>query len=229
MLSKEAIQGTQKRGVKAISVRVPVVDSIVPARRPVVLKVFPQLVRRSQTAAPMQQDGVPRQAPLAFTDDLSSSSQGKHNRNNLRDLLAQRGPLLASSTSPGNITHDILAGKRHNARTVRVNPSPWQCAASPGDALHAFRRSALPVTKKVQPAHAADASREDGAEGAGQHVDEREKCESQSRTLRGRCQLSKSCHRSLWSQVERRERNGLLRAPWSVVAWGAQDHRHPSW
>jgi len=164
-----------------------------------VLKVFPPLVGRSQTAARMQHDGVPRQAPLAVTEDLTANSEGKHNRNILRDLLAQRRPLLASSTSPGTNTRDNQAGKRHNARTLTVDPSPCLCAARPGDAPHASGRSAPPATKKVQPAHAADARREEGAEGAGRHVDEREQCERQSRTLRGRGQLSKSGHRSLWS------------------------------
>jgi len=201
MLSNEAIQVTQKRGVEASSVRVPFLDGIVPPRRPVVLKVYPPLLGRSQTAVRMHHHGVPPRAPLTVTDDLPTNIEGKHKRNNLRDLLAQRRPLWASSTSPGTSTRDNLAEKRHNARTLRVSLSPWQCAARPGHALHASRRSAPPATKKVQPSHAADARCKEGAEGAGRHVDEREQCERQSRTLRGSGQLSESCHRSLWSQV----------------------------
>jgi len=125
--------------------------------------------------------------------------------NILRDLLAQRRQPMASSTSPATDTRDNLAEKRHDARTLRVAPSPWQCAARPGDALHNSRRSAPPATKNVQPSPDADARLEEGAEGAGRHVDEREQCERPSRTLRCRGQLSKSCHRSLWSQVGWRE------------------------
>jgi len=180
---------------------VPVVHEIVPPRRPMVLTVCPPLVGRSQTAARMQHDRVPRQAPLAVTDELPANSKGKHNRNILKDLLAQRRPLLSSFTSPGTNSRDNLAGKRHNARILRGDPRPWQCAPRPGDALHASRRSAPSATKNVQPSHAVDSRREEGAEGAGRHVNEREQCERLSRTLRGRGQLSKSFHRSLWSQV----------------------------